>query len=192
MPDYGLIYRGEALPEDLTIAGAVRVTLHVQSSCPDTDFIAKLVDLHPDGRAKLLMDGVMRAMYRGSSAVPHHLASGQVASLTIELGHIHHTFPPATGSRSTSPAAIFRAGPAHQQRQPVLANDTDGDIRVAANTVHHAETRPPLSSFSLEPVTRRTPSAVVRLARAVGVVVAAARHGSGRRAGHLRRPRPRP
>jgi len=58
LPNYGLIYRGEALPEDLTIAGAVRVTLHVQSSRPDTDFIAKLIDLHPDGHAMLLMDGV--------------------------------------------------------------------------------------------------------------------------------------
>ena len=33
LPDYGLIYRGEPLDADLTIAGAVRVTLHVESDC---------------------------------------------------------------------------------------------------------------------------------------------------------------
>src|SRR5437016_4394958 len=38
LPDYGLIYRGEDLPRALTIAGNVRVTLHIQSNCPDTDF----------------------------------------------------------------------------------------------------------------------------------------------------------
>jgi predicted acyl esterase len=34
LADYGLIYFGEALPEDLTIAGEVRVTLSVQSTRP--------------------------------------------------------------------------------------------------------------------------------------------------------------
>ena len=41
LKDYGLIYRGEALPEDLMIAGEVRVTHSVQSDCPDTDFVAR-------------------------------------------------------------------------------------------------------------------------------------------------------
>jgi len=62
LPHYGLIYRGGVLAEDLTIAGAVRVTLHVQSNCRDTDFVAKLIEVEPDGRAMLLMDGVVRAM----------------------------------------------------------------------------------------------------------------------------------
>lgn len=56
LPDYGLIYRGDPLDADLTIAGAVRVTLHVGSDCPDTDFVAKLIEVTTDGRAMLLMD----------------------------------------------------------------------------------------------------------------------------------------
>ncbi len=44
---------------DLTIAGMVRVSLHVQSDCPDTDFVPKLIERLPDGRAMLLMDGVV-------------------------------------------------------------------------------------------------------------------------------------
>src|SRR5437870_1442433 len=91
LPDYGLIYRAEPLTEDLIIAGEVRVTLHVESSCLDTDFVAKLIDLHPDGRAMLLMDGVMRAMYRDPSGEPRPLVPGQIAKLTVNLGHIHHT-----------------------------------------------------------------------------------------------------
>src|SRR6185503_11903185 len=57
LPDYGLVYRGDALEDDLTIAGEVRATLSVDSDCPDTDFIVKLVEVLPDGRAMLLMDG---------------------------------------------------------------------------------------------------------------------------------------
>ncbi len=56
LPDYGLVYRGEALEENLTIAGAVRMTLHVQSSCPDTDFVAKLIELRAR-RARHAADG---------------------------------------------------------------------------------------------------------------------------------------
>ena len=78
LPDYGLIYRGEPLDADLTIAGTVRVTLHVESDCPDTDFVAKLIEVTPEGRAMLLMDGVMRAMYRDPSAGPQPMAPGQV------------------------------------------------------------------------------------------------------------------
>jgi putative CocE/NonD family hydrolase len=97
LPDYGLIYRGEELKKDLTIAGTVRVTLCVQSDCPDTDFVAKLIERLPDGRAMLLMDGVVRAMYRDGSAEPQPLVSDQVYRLTIGLGDIHHTFQ--AGSR---------------------------------------------------------------------------------------------
>jgi uncharacterized protein len=153
LPDYGLIYRGEALPEDLTIAGAVRVTLHVQSSCPDTDFVAKLIDLHPDGRAMLLMDGVMRAMYREPSGTPRHLVSGQVERLTIELGHIHHTFTAGHRIEVDITSSNFpRRARNTNSGNPVLANDTDGDIRVATNTVHHAETTP--SSVELPVLSR--------------------------------------
>jgi uncharacterized protein len=143
LPDYGLIYRGEALEEDLTVAGAVRVTLHIQSSCPDTDFVAKLIELEPDGRAMLLMDGVVRALYRDPSGEPRRLVPGQVERLTIDLGHIHHTF--RAGHRievdvtsSNFPRRARNTNSGH----PVLADDRDADIRVAANTVHHADATP--------------------------------------------------
>ena len=143
LPDYGLIYRGNVLAKDLTIAGAVRVTLHIQSNCPDTDFVAKLIELEPRGRAMLLMDGVTRAMYRDPSSEPRQLVPGQIEWLTIDLGHIHHTF--RAGHRievdvtsSNFPRRARNTNSGHS----VLANDTDADIRVATNTVHHAEATP--------------------------------------------------
>jgi len=75
----------------------VRVTLHVESDCPDTDFVAKLIEVTPEGRAMLLMDGVTRAMYRDPSVGPQPMALGQVCRVTIALGDIHHTF--RAGSR---------------------------------------------------------------------------------------------
>jgi putative CocE/NonD family hydrolase len=143
LPDYGLIYRATALEDDLTIAGAVRVTLHIQSSCPDTDFVAKLIELEPNGRAMLLMDGVVRALYRDPSGEPRPLVPDQVERLTIDLGHIHHTF--RAGHRievdvtsSNFPRRARNTNSGH----PVLAEDGDADIRIATNTVHHAAATP--------------------------------------------------
>jgi uncharacterized protein len=115
LADYGLIYCGEALGEDLTIAGEVRVTPSVQSTCPDSDFVAKLIDLHPDGSAMLLMDGVIHAMYRDPSGEPHQLAPDRVERLTINLGHICHTFG-AGHQIEVDVASSNFPRPQHQQR----------------------------------------------------------------------------
>jgi uncharacterized protein len=143
LPDYGLVYRGEALARPLTIAGNVRLTLSVQSDCPDTDFVGKLIDLYPDGRAMLLMDGITRALYRDPSGEPRPLRPDGVEPLTIDLGHIHHSF--AAGHRieidvtsSNFPRRARNTNSGH----PILANDTAADIRVAANTIHHAAETP--------------------------------------------------
>ena len=40
------------------------IELWACSSAPDTDFVARLVDVYPDGRAYNLTDGIIRARYR--------------------------------------------------------------------------------------------------------------------------------
>jgi uncharacterized protein len=143
MPDYGLIYRGEPLPRGLTIAGNVRVTLSVGSNCSDTDFVAKLIEIEPGGRAMLLMDGITRAMYCDPSGDRRPLVPGRVERLTIGLGDIHHSFRAGhrIGLDITSSNFPRRARNTNSGN-PVLAGDGEADIRVATNTVHHAEATP--------------------------------------------------
>jgi putative CocE/NonD family hydrolase len=143
LPHYGLIYQGEPLERDLTIAGAVRVTLHVQSDCRDTDFIAKLIEREPNGRATLLMDGVVRAMYRDPGPEPKYLQPDQVYPLTINLAHIHHTFRAGSRIQLDITSSNFpRRARNTNSGNPVLARDTEADIRVATNTVHHDDLTP--------------------------------------------------
>jgi putative CocE/NonD family hydrolase len=150
LPNYGLIYQSEVLDQDVTIAGSVDVTLHVQSNCRDTDFVAKLIELYADGRAMLLMDGVVRAMYRDAAAGAQHLAPDQVYPLTIHLGDIHHTF--TAGSRlqvditsSNFPRRVRNTNSGNA----ILADDTAADIHIATNALHHDEGKP---SFLVLPV----------------------------------------
>lgn len=144
LPDYGLIYRSEPLSADTTIAGEVRASLHVASDCPDTDFVAKLLEVWPDGRAMLLMDGVVRAMYRdpgASQAQP--LEPHQFVQATLSLAHIHHTV--RAGNRlevditsSNFPRRARNTNSGHA----LLASDGEADIRIATNSVHHAAATP--------------------------------------------------
>ena len=143
LPDYGLVYRGEPLSEPLTIAGNVRVTLAVGSDCPDTDFVAKLIEHHPDGRTLLLMDGVSRALLREPLAGPQPLQPERVYPLVVDLGHIHHTF--AAGSRievDITSSNFPRRARNTNSGNLVLAQDGEDAIRVAHNTVHHAAATP--------------------------------------------------
>ena len=132
----------------LTIAGNVRVTLHVQSDCPDTDFVAKLIELQPDGCAMLLMDGVVRAMYRDPVAGPQPLQPSRIYQMTIGLGDICHTFGPAAASKSTSPARTSRAAPATPtaatQCSRTTATTRSGSQRMPCTT---PPPRPLTSSF---------------------------------------------
>ena len=65
-----LCYTSDALESGYTVLGAVYVTLYAASSAPDTDFVARLVDVYPDGRAIGIADGIIRASARESYPEP--------------------------------------------------------------------------------------------------------------------------
>jgi putative CocE/NonD family hydrolase len=65
-----LSYTSAPLTQPYTVLGAVSVTLHAASSAPDTDVVARLVDVHPDGRAFTVTDGILRASTRDTYPEP--------------------------------------------------------------------------------------------------------------------------
>jgi uncharacterized protein len=61
--DY-LRFQTPALAKDVTIAGPVKVELYGATDGPDTDFMAKLVDVYPDGYEALVLDAPIRTRFR--------------------------------------------------------------------------------------------------------------------------------
>jgi len=76
-----LVYRSAPLPRDMEVTGPIIVHLWATSSARDTDFVARLTDVFPDGRSYNLTDGIVRTRYR-------HLLLGQEPSL-IEPGRAY-------------------------------------------------------------------------------------------------------
>jgi putative CocE/NonD family hydrolase len=63
-----LVYTTSPLAQDLEATGPVRLILHVSTTVPNTDFTGKLVDVHPDGAAYNVSDGILRRAYRADPA----------------------------------------------------------------------------------------------------------------------------
>jgi putative CocE/NonD family hydrolase len=55
-----LTYTTDLLIEEIEVIGSPRVELYVRSSLAHTDFVARLCDVHPDGRSINLCDGFIR------------------------------------------------------------------------------------------------------------------------------------
>jgi len=87
-----LVYTSEPITEALEVTGRVRVRLWAATSAPDTDWSAKLIDVHPDGYAQRLLGGVIRARFRNSYEMPVRLKPGKPYEYEIDLWATSHVF----------------------------------------------------------------------------------------------------
>jgi uncharacterized protein len=87
-----LVYSTAPLRGAIEVTGPISVKLWVASSARDTDFTATLVDVFPDGTARALTDGILRARYRESKTQPVLLTPGQPVEITIDVGATSNLF----------------------------------------------------------------------------------------------------
>jgi putative CocE/NonD family hydrolase len=87
-----LVYTSAPLDSPVEVTGPIEVRLWAASSAPDTDFTAKLVDVLPDGTARMLTDGILRARYRRGKTTPVPLTPNQPEELTIDTGATSNLF----------------------------------------------------------------------------------------------------
>ena len=92
MGDEVLVYTTPPLAEDVEVTGPVEAKLYAATSARDTDWMVRLIDVHPDGYAALLTEGLMRARNRdpenGGVFTPERLSTitpGQVYEYTIKF-----------------------------------------------------------------------------------------------------------
>jgi putative CocE/NonD family hydrolase len=123
------------LTSPVEVTGRVTVELWAESDAPDTDWMAKLVDVYPDGTERLVLDAATRARFREGLDHEVFMKKGEVYKFSIDLwstsivfnkGHriaIHVT-------SSNDP----RFDPNPNTGKPLRA---DGETRVARNTIHH-------------------------------------------------------
>lgn len=80
-----LCYTTPELKQDLVLCGRVFAELWVSTSADDTEFCAKLCDVHPDGLARQLCDGNMRLACRESLEKPTPASPGEIVKVRIDM-----------------------------------------------------------------------------------------------------------
>jgi uncharacterized protein len=87
-----LVYSTGPLRDAIEVTGPISLKLWIASSARDTDFTAKLVDVFPDGTARALTDGILRARYREGNTHPVLLTPGQPVEVRIDVGATSNLF----------------------------------------------------------------------------------------------------
>lgn len=141
-----LVFQTEPLKEDVEVTGPIDVKLLVSSSAVDTDFTAKLIDVHPPsadlpaGMDMHLGDGITRARFRNSLEKAELMKPGTVYELTVRLYPTSNLFKAGHRIRLDISSSNFprfdvnpnSGEPLNQHRRMVTAT----------NTVYHDRLRP--------------------------------------------------
>ncbi len=135
-----LVYTSDELTEPVDVIGPVRLIAHVATSAADTDITAKLLDVHPNGFAQRLCDGLVRLRYREGHDRARTVEPGAVYEIQVAMWDTAQRF--LSGHRlrlevaaSAHPKFAVNLGTAGDQSQ-----ETEGVV--ARNTLFHDAGRP--------------------------------------------------
>lgn len=147
-----LVFSTPVLTRNLEITGPITAHLHVSSSAPDTDITCKLVDVHPDGRAMLLTDGILRLRYRHSFTDPILLAADEIVPITIDLWSTANVFLAGHQLRIEVSSSCFPKFARNSNTGGDVATETREQYQRAVNRLYHDAAHP---SYLLLPIIER-------------------------------------
>jgi len=130
-----LVFTSGELTSELEVTGPVKVVVYAASDATDTDWTAKLVDVHPDGRPFNLCDGILRARYRESANKPTLIEPGKVYRYEIDLWVTSNVF--LTGHKIR--VEISSSNFPRFDRNPNTGHafGADAELQKAKQTVYH-------------------------------------------------------
>ena len=145
-----LVYTSAPLEAPLEVTGPVRVILHVATDAPDTDFVARLVDVYPDGRAITVTDGITRMRFRNGRYNPAEpLSPGQPYQIEVDLWSTALVLPPGHRIRVDVTSSSF---PRWERNLNTGAdNATTTEMRLAQQTILHDSAHPSYLVVSIMP-----------------------------------------
>ena len=163
-----LVYSTPPLESDVEVTGPLAVTLWVTSDARDTDFTGTLVDVFPDGTARALGDGILRARYREGKAAAKLLTPGEPTEITIDLGATSNLFRAGHRIRLEVSSSNFPRFDRNPNTGGVFGEDRE--VRRAAQSILHDAAHP---SRLILPIVPAAAGAVSRSASSPAIVPAA-------------------
>ena len=128
------------LRQEVEVTGHIRLKLYAASTARDTDFVAKLLDIWPNGFAQELCYGIVRARYRESFENPSLIEPGTVFEYDIAINPTSNVFKPGHRIRLDVSSSDF---PNFDRNHNTGGNDyADATLVAARQTVFHDAARP--------------------------------------------------
>jgi len=145
-----LVYTTPPLEHDVEVTGPIKVQVWAVSGASDTDFVARLVDLHPDGFAQNLTDGIIRARYRNGDT-PKLLEPDRPYEFTINLWATANVFKAGHCIQLDIASANFP----RWDRNPTTGHafGVDSEMVVAHQTILHDSDHASYIELPIVPIT---------------------------------------
>jgi len=101
-----MVYKTPILEDDVTVVGPLKVTLYVNTTGTDADYVVKLIDVFPDqtdypendkgvpmgGYQMLVRGDIMRGKFRKSFEIPEPFIPNEITEVTFEIQDLAHQF----------------------------------------------------------------------------------------------------
>ncbi|MEZ5402889.1 MAG: CocE/NonD family hydrolase [Bryobacteraceae bacterium] len=142
-----LVYTSDFIKDPVEVTGPVKLVLHASSDAVDTDFIAKLIDVYPDGRSMNMAEGIVRARYREGTSTPKLLEPGKVYEFEIDMVGTSVEFQRGHRIRVDVTSSHFPQFDRNPNTGEEFGRGTN--VKVATQTIHHSPTH---TSYLLLPV----------------------------------------
>jgi uncharacterized protein len=127
-----LVFSTEPLKENLNVVGMLKAELYVSTSALDTDFVARLSDVAPDGYAQRLNAGIFRLRYREGFDKVKLVTPGEVMKIDVDMWATGHQFQPGHRIRLEVTSSAYptwapnynTGGKIMEETTPIIAEQT--------------------------------------------------------------------
>jgi len=137
-----LVFSSDVLEEDTEVTGAIELQLFFSTNVPDTDFIATVSDVYPDGRAVFISRGMLRTRFRESLTDPTMLTPDEIHEVIIKFSETSNVFKAGHRIRLHITSSDFPQFDRNLNTAKPVGIGTEADIRVAEQVIYHDEVHP--------------------------------------------------
>ena len=134
-----LYYSSPILEKDITLLGGITANLSVSISGTDADFIVKVIDILPDGKAtqQLVRAEILRGKFRNSYTDPEPFIPGEITPIHLQLNDVAHTFLKGHRIMIQIQSSWFPLADRNPQQFMNIADANDQDFQKSTIHIYH-------------------------------------------------------
>jgi putative CocE/NonD family hydrolase len=159
-----LVYTGEPLAEDLTIAGPIRAELYVSTTGTDADWVVKLIDVYPDdapdprnnpmnirmgGYQRLIRGDIFRGKFRNTFERSEPFVPDHVTKVAFDLPDVQHAFLKGHRIMVQVQSSWFPLFDRNPQKFCNIRTASEADFQKATHCVYHTARYPSAITFKV-------------------------------------------